>query len=81
MGDVEIRQVHYFIAVAEEGNFTRAAQRLSMTQPALSRAILALEKAVGATLLLRTPKGATLTAASTTRCSRRAGRSWPRRGT
>ncbi|MFG2152576.1 LysR family transcriptional regulator [[Kitasatospora] papulosa] len=63
MGDVEIRQVHYFIAVAEEGNFTRAAQRLSMTQPALSRAILALEKAVGATLLLRTPKGATLTAA------------------
>ncbi|MFB6663396.1 LysR family transcriptional regulator [[Kitasatospora] papulosa] len=63
MGDVEIRQVHYFIAVAEEGNFTRAAQRLSMTQPALSRAILALEKAVGATPLLRTPKGATLTAA------------------
>ncbi|MFE4454983.1 LysR family transcriptional regulator [Streptomyces sp. NPDC056796] len=63
MGDVEIRQVHYFIAVAEEGNFTRAAQRLTMTQPALSRAVLALEKAVGATLLLRTPKGVTLTAA------------------
>ncbi|MFD6277111.1 LysR family transcriptional regulator [Streptomyces sp. NPDC060209] len=63
MGDVEIRQVHYFIAVAEEGNFTRAAQRLAMTQPALSRAILALEKTVGATLLLRTPKGVTLTAA------------------
>ncbi|MFH9617023.1 LysR family transcriptional regulator [Streptomyces pratensis] len=63
MGDVEIRQVHYFIAVAEEGNFTRAAQRLAMTQPALSRAILALEKAMGAALLLRTPKGVTLTAA------------------
>lgn len=63
MGDVEIRQVHYFIAVAEEGNFTRAAQRLSMTQPALSRAILALERTVGTTLLLRTPKGVTPTAA------------------
>ncbi|MFJ8977962.1 LysR family transcriptional regulator [Streptomyces sp. NPDC102282] len=63
MGDVEIRQVHYFVAVAEEGNFTRAAQRLAMTQPALSRAILALKKTVGTTLLLRTPKGVTLTAA------------------
>ncbi|MFF2137271.1 LysR family transcriptional regulator [Streptomyces sp. NPDC058193] len=63
MGDVEIRQVHYFVAVAEEGNFTRAAERLTMTQPALSRAILALEKTVGATLFLRTPKGVTLTAA------------------
>ncbi|MEU0300501.1 LysR family transcriptional regulator [Streptomyces sp. NPDC006175] len=63
MGDVEIRQVHYFVAVAEEGNFTRAAERLSMTQPALSRAILALERTVGTTLLLRTPKGVTPTAA------------------
>ncbi|MFJ8862429.1 LysR family transcriptional regulator [Streptomyces sp. NPDC102451] len=63
MGDVEIRQVHYFIAVAEEGNFTRAAQRLAMTQPALSRAVLALERTMGTTLLLRTPKGVTLTAA------------------
>ncbi|MFJ8751564.1 LysR family transcriptional regulator [Streptomyces sp. NPDC102441] len=63
MGDVEIRQVHYFIAVAEEGNFTRAAQRLTMTQPALSRAILALERTMGTPLLLRTPKGVTPTAA------------------
>lgn len=63
MGDVEIRQVHYFVAVAEEGNFTRAAERLRMTQPALSRAILALERTVGVTLLLRTPKGVTLTSA------------------
>ncbi|MFJ8881931.1 LysR family transcriptional regulator [Streptomyces sp. NPDC102402] len=63
MGDVEIRQVHYFVAVAEEGNFTRAARRLAMTQPALSRAILALEKTMGTTLLLRTPQGVTLTAA------------------
>jgi DNA-binding transcriptional LysR family regulator len=61
MGDVEIRQVQYFIAVAEELNFTRAAQRLSMTQPALSRAVRALEKNVGAALLVRTPQGVALT--------------------
>ncbi|MET9080719.1 LysR family transcriptional regulator [Streptomyces sp. NPDC004237] len=62
MGDVEIRQVQYFIAVAEELNFTRAAQRLAMTQPALSRAIRALEKSFGAELLVRTPQGVALTA-------------------
>ncbi|MGW0707592.1 LysR family transcriptional regulator [Streptomyces sp. NPDC002643] len=63
MGDVEIRQVQYFVAVAEELSFTRAAQRLSMTQPALSRAVRALEKDVGAVLLVRTPQGVALTAA------------------
>ncbi|MFC8511842.1 LysR family transcriptional regulator [Streptomyces sp. NPDC057257] len=63
MGAVEIRQVEYFVAVAEELSFTRAAQRLSMTQPALSRAIRALEKNVGGALLVRTPHGVTLTAA------------------
>ena len=61
MGEVEIRQVRYFVAVAEELSFTRAAQRLAMTQPALSRAIRALEKNVGAALLVRTPQGVTLT--------------------
>lgn len=63
MSEVEIRQVRYFVAVAEELSFTRAAQRLAMTQPALSRAIRALERTVGATLLVRTPQGVTLTAA------------------
>ncbi|MET9089337.1 LysR family transcriptional regulator [Streptomyces sp. NPDC004237] len=63
MGDVEIRQVQYFIAVAEELNFTRAAQRLAMTQPALSRAIRALERNIGAALLVRTPQGVALTSA------------------
>ncbi|MER7923022.1 LysR family transcriptional regulator [Streptomyces sp. NPDC096057] len=66
MGAVEIRQVEYFVAVAEELSFTRAAQRLSMTQPALSRAIRALEKNVGAALLVRTTHGVTLTDAGRT---------------
>ncbi|MFK0115109.1 LysR family transcriptional regulator [Streptomyces sp. NPDC090994] len=63
MRDVEVRQIQYFVAVAEELNFTRAAERLAMTQPALSRAVRALEKTVGAVLLSRTPQGVTLTAA------------------
>ncbi|GAQ53338.1 LysR family transcriptional regulator [Streptomyces acidiscabies] len=58
---MEIRQVQYFVAVAEERNFTRAAQRLTMTQPALSRAIRALERDLGAPLLDRTPQGVALT--------------------
>lgn len=66
MRDVEIRQLHYFVTVAEEENFTRAAQRLAMTQPALSRAVQALEKTLGTDLLLRTPKGLALTAAGRT---------------
>ncbi|MEO3890645.1 LysR family transcriptional regulator [Nonomuraea sp. B5E05] len=63
MADVEIRQMRYFIAVAEERNFTRAAARLAMTQPALSRAIRALERDVGAPLLVRAPGDVSLTSA------------------
>ncbi|MEO3805635.1 LysR family transcriptional regulator [Nonomuraea sp. B1E8] len=63
MADVEIRQLRYFIAVAEERNFTRAAARLAMTQPALSRAIRALERDVGAPLLVRAPGDVSLTSA------------------
>ncbi|UCM89254.1 LysR family transcriptional regulator [Streptomyces marincola] len=63
MGEIELRQVRYFVAVAEERNVTRAAHRLAMTQPALSRAIRALERDVGAPLLMRTPQGVDLTEA------------------
>lgn len=58
--------MRYFLAVAEEGNFGRAAERLHMAQPPLSRHIKALEERLGAALFERTPKGAELTAAGQT---------------
>lgn len=62
---VELRLLRYFIAVAEERHVGRAAGRLSMTQPPLSRALRRLENELGAQLLERTPKGVELTAAGT----------------
>jgi monoterpene epsilon-lactone hydrolase len=60
---VDIRQLRAFIVVAEELNFGRAAQRLYLSQPALSRQIKALEQAVGCQLLLRDTHRAELTLA------------------
>ncbi|MCP1313274.1 LysR substrate-binding domain-containing protein [Halomonas sp. 707D7] len=59
----EIKQLGYFVAVAEELNFRRAAKRLHLTQPPLSQAIKQLEAAVGVTLLSRNTHGVQLTRA------------------
>lgn len=59
--DVTLRQLRYFVVLGEELNFRRAAEKLFITQPALSTAIKALEHQTGTTLLRRNTRGVALT--------------------
>jgi DNA-binding transcriptional LysR family regulator len=61
--DLDMRKLRYFVAVAEELNYGRAAERLHIAQPVLSRQIRAFESDLGVQLLARDSRGTRLTAA------------------
>jgi len=60
---VDIKQLHYFIAVSEQMNFSKAAERLHISQPSLSNAIKKLEQEIGSPLLERNTRNLQLTEA------------------
>ena len=61
--DLDLRKLRYFVALADELNYRRAAERLHVAQPVLTRQIRALEHEVHAQLFLRDHTGTQLTAA------------------
>ena len=63
---MSLSQIEYFVAVAENGRVGRAAHRVRVAQPALSRQIRALESELGTQLFERTPRGMTLLPAGET---------------
>jgi DNA-binding transcriptional LysR family regulator len=62
-GDIAFRDLQTFVSVATTGSFRSAAERMYTSQPSVSRAVARLERAVGAELLARGPRGARLTPA------------------
>lgn len=67
---IDVRRLRIFVAVAEEGSFTAAAQRLYLTQSAVSQQMSVFEREIGIPLLRRMPRGVALTDAGTTLVNR-----------
>src|SRR5947208_3579174 len=74
---VTLRQLEYFVAVVDEGSFTRAAEILHVTQPGLSHQFQALERELGGPLLERLPRKVRLTPAGRAMLRRYGWSTWP----